>query len=205
VGRPAEQVLPGAAEGAAGRPLIEYADKLCYGLETRRTARFGPGVAAVLTRRALHVVVLSLGAAAALPVSVAAQESEAVTLRMRVDDSVRHSIPPILQRNLSIEQDQSEEAKELIRRAPPGRAVPVMFIVVGVIAMPVVVQVIRESLFQTHYGGVLVDMRSQPASITSDPKIPSNLVFVIDASGKMSQFKDDQLSAAALGPLLRTK
>src|SRR5262245_5506620 len=147
---------------------------------------------------------LSFGVSA-IPTGVSSQESETVTLRIRVDDSVRQSIPPILQRNLIIEQDRSEEAQELIRRAPPARAVPVMFIIVGAIAVPVVVQVIRDSLFQTHYGGVLVDMRSQPASITSDPKIPSNVVFVIDASGQMSQFNNEQLSAAALGPLLRTK
>jgi hypothetical protein len=158
----------------------------------------------VLTRRAFNVAVLSFGVAA-LPAGVSGQESETVTLRIRVDDSVRQSIPPILQRNLTIEQDQSEEAKELIRRSPPARAVPVMFIIVGAMAVPVVLQMIRESLSQTHYGGVLVDMRSQPASITSDPKIPSNIVFVIDVSGKMSQFANDQLSAAVLGPLLRTK
>jgi hypothetical protein len=122
-----------------------------------------------------------------------------------VDESVRAVIPPIAQRNLTIERDQSEEAKELIRRAPPERAVPIIFIIAGAMAVPMVLQMIREALRQTYYGGVVIDMRSQPPSVTSDPKIPGNMVFVIEAGGKTTRYTSDQLSPELLGPLLKAK
>jgi hypothetical protein len=147
---------------------------------------------------------LSFGVAA-LPTGVSGQESETVTLRIRVDDSVRQSIPPILQQNLRIELDQSDEANELIRRSPAGRAVPVIFIIVGAMAVPVVLQMMREAVRQFYYGGVLLDLRSQPPSVTSDPKIPANMVFVIDGDGKMSRFTSDQLSPELLASLLKAK
>jgi hypothetical protein len=53
---------------------------------------------------------------------------------------------------LTIEQDESDEAKELIRRSPPARAVPIVLIIVGTMAVPLVVQMIREALRQIYYG-----------------------------------------------------
>jgi hypothetical protein len=158
----------------------------------------------VLTRRAFHTIAFSL-AAAAIPIGTRGQQGETITIRARVDDSVRQSIPLILQQNLRIELDQSEEANELIRRSPAARAAPIIFIVVGAMAVPVVLQMMREALRQIYYGGVLVDMRSQPPSVTSDPKIPANMVFVIDAEGKYSRFTSDQLSPELLASIFKAK
>jgi hypothetical protein len=158
----------------------------------------------VLTRRTFHTLAFGLSAAA-FPVDTRGQQGETVTIRLRVDDSVRQSIPPILQQNLRIELDQSDEANELIRRSPAGRAVPVIFIIVGAMAVPVVLQMMREAVRQFYYGGVLLDLRSQPPSVTSDPKIPANMVFVIDGDGKMSRFTSDQLSPELLASLLKAK
>jgi hypothetical protein len=154
----------------------------------------------MLTRRASIVAVLLSFAKA--PVNA---QDDTVTVRIRVDDSVRQTIPPILQRRLTIEQDPSDEANELIRRSPPARAVPVMFIIVGAMAVPLVLQMVRESLRQIYYGGVLIDMRTQPSTVTSDPRVPGNMVFVIDTSGKTMQFTSDQLTPAMLGELLKAK
>jgi hypothetical protein len=115
---------------------------------------------------------------------------------------VRAVIPPIIQRNLTIAPDQSEEAKDLARRVPPERAVPIIFIIAGAMALPVVLQMIREALRQTYYGGVMIDMRSQPPNVTSDPKIPGNMVFVVDTDGKTTRYTSDQLSPEVLGSLL---
>ena len=41
--------------------------------------------------------------------------------------------------------------------------------------------------------------------ITSDPKIPGNMVFVIDAEGKTKQYTSDQFSLDALKAALRVK
>ena len=159
----------------------------------------------MLTRRQLHTAVLSIVPAAFVR-NASSQQLDAVAIRMRVDESVRAVIPPIAQRNLTIERDQSEEAKEwLIRRAPPERAVPIIFIIAGAMAVPMVLQMIREALRQTYYGGVVIDMRSQPPSVTSDPKIPGNMVFVIETGGKTTRYTSDQLSPELLGPLLKAK
>jgi hypothetical protein len=158
----------------------------------------------MLTRRTLHTAVVSL-VTAAFAGNARSQQIDAVAIRIRVDESVRAVIPTIAQRNLTIERDQSEEAKELIRRAPPERAVPIIFIIAGAMAVPVVLQMIREALRQTYYGGVVIDMRSQPPSVASDPKIPGNMVFVIETGGKTTRYTSDQLSPELLGPLLKAK
>jgi hypothetical protein len=143
--------------------------------------------------------------ATAISVSASGQEGDVVMLRMRIDDGVRAGIPPVVQQNLTIEQDQSEAAKELIRRAPPTRAVPVIMIIAGAMAIPVVLQMIKELLRQTYYGGVIIDTRPQPPTVTSDPKIPANMVFVIKTDGKTSQFTSNQLSPDLIRALLRGK
>jgi hypothetical protein len=158
----------------------------------------------MLTRRSFHIVLLSTGAAA-FAGRASSQQSDTVTIRIRVDESVRAAIPILAQRNLTIEPDQSEEAKALARRAPPERAVPILFIIVGAMAVPVVLQMIREALRQTYYGGVVLDMRSQPPSVISDPKIPGDMVFVIESGGKTTRYTSDQLSPALLGALLKEK
>jgi hypothetical protein len=155
----------------------------------------------VLTRRSFHTTILFSLGAAGIPERVYGQDT--VTIRIRIDDSVRQSIPPLVQRNLTIEQDQSEEANELVRRSPPARAVPIIFIVVGAMAVPMVLQMIRETLRQFYYGGVLIDIRAQPPVVTSDPKIPANMLFLIDRDGKASQFTSDQLNPALLAQLLK--
>jgi hypothetical protein len=158
----------------------------------------------MLTRRAFHIVTFLL-ANRAFSRSASAQQGDMVTIRMRFDESVRAVIPPIVQGNLTIEPDQSEEAKDLARRSSRERAVPIIFIIVGAMAVPVVLQMIREALRQTYYGGVIVDLRSQPPNVTSDPKIPGSMVFVVDTDGKTTRYTSDQLSSELLGSLLKAK
>jgi hypothetical protein len=160
--------------------------------------------AAMLTRRAFHIGTLSLGASV-FSVTVRGQPADAITIRIRLDDSVRQSIPPLVQRNLIIEPDQSDEAKELVRRSPPSRAVPIIFIVVGAMSIPLIVQMMREALRQVYYGGVLIDMRKQPVTVTSDPQIPANMIFMIDAEGKTTRFTSDQLSPELLISFFKAK
>jgi hypothetical protein len=158
----------------------------------------------VLTRRTFHIVTFSLGAAAFCG-GASSQQGDMVTIRIRADESVRAKIPPIGEGSLTIEPDQSEEAKDLARRTPPGRAFPIIFTIVGAIALTELLQMIQELLRKTYYGGVLIDMRTQPPSVTSDPKIPANLIFVIDTQGKTSQFTNDQLSLDMLKLALSVK
>jgi hypothetical protein len=158
----------------------------------------------MLTRRTFNVIMLSLGISA-FPRDARGQQDDTVTVRIRVDESVRAVIPPISQGNLTIERDQSEEAKELARRSPETRAVPIILIIVGTIAVTELLQIIKELLRQTYYGGVVIDTRTQPPSVTSDPKIPANMVFVIDVDGKTRRFTNDQFSLDILRLVMKGK
>jgi hypothetical protein len=108
----------------------------------------------MLTRRAFHITIVSFGAAA-LSQRASGQQGDTVTVRMRVDESVRAAIPPLAQKNLTIEPDRSEEARELALRSPPERAIPIIFIIAGAMAVPMVLQMIREALRQTFTAGSL--------------------------------------------------
>jgi hypothetical protein len=158
----------------------------------------------MLTRRIFHIATVSFGAAA-LSQRAIGQQGETVTVRMRVDDSVRAAIPLLAQKTLIIEQDRSQEATDLALRSPPERAVPIIFIIVGALTLPMVLQMIREALRQTYYGGVIIDMRTEPPSVTSDPKIPGNMVFVIETGGKTTRYASDQVSPELIGSLLKAK
>jgi hypothetical protein len=76
-------------------------------------ARFDREVSAeglMLTRRKFHLFVLSVGAIASSK-GAGGQQDGMVIIRIRADDSVRAIIPPIAQRDLTIEPDQSEAAQ----------------------------------------------------------------------------------------------
>jgi hypothetical protein len=158
----------------------------------------------VLTRRTFHIVAFFLGTTA-FSRAASAQQGDTVTVRIRADETVRAVIPPIVQGNLSIEPDQSEAAKELAERVPPAKAVPIIFIIVGAIAVTELLQMIKELVRQVYYGGVVIDTRMQPPNVTSDPKIPANMIFVIDADGKTNRFTNDQFSLDVLKLAFKVK
>lgn len=158
----------------------------------------------MLTRRAFHTVLFTLGTGA-FSEGASGQQGGTVTVRIRADESVRMIIPPIAQGSMTIEPDQSEEAKELAKRSPDTRAVPVILLIFGAIAVTELLQMIKELVRQTYYGGVVIDTRSQPPSVTNDPKIPANMVLVVDANGTTRRFTSDQFTLDVLSLALKVK
>ena len=151
----------------------------------------------MLTRRNITVCILSV-IGAAVPEIAESQQGEMVTVRVRGDETVRSVLEPIEEADLKIQPDNSKEAQELAKRVPPGRAVPVILIIAGAIAVIQLLKMIQELYRQTYYGGVLIDARSQPPLVTNDPKIPADMVFVIGSDGKTNQYTGDQFSLDAL-------
>jgi hypothetical protein len=151
----------------------------------------------MLTRRQFYALSVGLGATS-FTLIVHGQTDERVTVRIRADDAARAVLQPIEQKNLKIEPDNSEAARKLAERVPPGRAVPVLVIIAGAIAVTELLKMIQELYRQTYYGGVVIDTRQQPPEISSDPTIPGNMVFVIDAEGKTTQYTGSQFSLDAL-------
>ena len=156
----------------------------------------------MLTRR--HLAVVLMGSLAA-PRSVWSQSDNKVVVRVRVDQTAVQAVPAIERKNLSIEPDNSDEGKSLAAQAPAGRALPILVIIAGAIAVTELLQMIKELYRQTYYGGVLIDTCSKPPNITSDLKIPANMVFVTDCEGKTTQYTSDQFSLDALKVALKVK
>ena len=158
----------------------------------------------MLTRRQLHALSIELVATSWVLVA-RAQTDEMVNVRIRVDDTARAVLQPVEQRNLTIEPDNSQEAKDLAKRVPAGRALPILVIIAGAIAVTELLRMIKELYRQTYYGGVVIDTRRQPPLISSDPKIPGEMVFVIDAAGKVTQYTGDEFSLDSLKMALKVK
>jgi hypothetical protein len=66
-------------------------------------------------------------------------------------------------------------------------------------------ELIKELLRQVYYGGVVIDARSQPPSVTSDPKSPGDTVLVIDPDGKTTRYTNNQFSLDVLKLALKVK
>jgi hypothetical protein len=158
----------------------------------------------MITRRIFQFGIFSF-CTGPLATNLRAQGDETIVVRVRADETVQAVIPPIGQKDLTIEPDQSDEAKDLSKRSPPGRAAPVILIIVGAIAIAELLQMIKEMLRQFYYGGVFIDVRFKPPRVMNDPKIPANMVFVIDSSGKTSQYTTDQFSLETLNSVLKLK
>ena len=158
----------------------------------------------MLTRRQFCVCSIGLGATS-FALEARGQTDEMVNVRIRVDDTARAVLRPIEQKNLTIEPDNSQEAKELAKRVPPGRVLPILVIIAGAIAVTELLKMIQELYRQTYYGGVVIDTRQQSPTITSDPKIPGDMVFVIAADGKTTQYTGGQFSLDALKVALQVK
>ena len=156
----------------------------------------------MLTRRALFVSVFFIWSAA-LTATTRAQQDDMVTVRIRADERAHPVLQPIEEENLTIQTDNSAAAKDLASWVPPGRALPILVIIAGAIAVTELLEMIKELYRQTYYGGVLIDTRLQPPSITSDPRIPASMVFVIGAEGKTNQYTGDQFSVDALKVALK--
>lgn len=158
----------------------------------------------MLTRRTFQIAALSFSAAA-MARTASSQENATVTVRIRADESVRALLPPIAQSNLTIEPDRSDAAQTLAQRAPPSKALPIILIIVGAIAVVELLTMIRELLRQVYYGGVLIDIRSQPPTITNDPSIPADMVFVVGTDGTTTKYTSDQFSMDVLTSALKVK
>ena len=65
-------------------------------------------------------------------------------------------------------------------------------------------QMIKELVRQTYYGGVVIDTRSQPPTISSDPSIPANMIFVVDTKGKTTHYTNDKFSLDTLRLALKS-
>jgi hypothetical protein len=117
---------------------------------------------AVLQRRAVIVSLGLLLLRTGIGEAAVPQGVEARPVRIQLDSGALQQIPGDERADLQVNQDSSPPAQALIRATPPGRAIPLIFVVVGILSIPVIWDTIREMLRRDYYGGVLIDARQTP-------------------------------------------
>ena len=129
---------------------------------------------------------------------------EGRSVRIQLDDGALQTIPGDERADVTVAEDKSTTAQALIKETPHGRAVPIIFIVIGVLSVPVIWDTIREMLRRQYYGGVIIDGRQTPASITHDKTLPAEMVLFIGSDGKSQRYEAKNIPEDLLLKLAKT-
>jgi hypothetical protein len=153
-------------------------------------------------RSVMWLVVSPVAAGSAC--QAAAQGHDTLSVSMQIGGEAIGRIPGDQRAQATVTEDTSEAARSLIALAPPGRAVPAMWLVVGVLAIPVVWDAVHEMVRRREYGGVIIDSRQTPVVIRHDRTLPADLVLLIAADGRAQRiesrnFTEDMLRAIGAG------
>jgi hypothetical protein len=108
---------------------------------------------------------------------------EATQVRIQLDQQALNTVPGDERADLEVTEDTSPEAEDLKKRSPPGKAIPIIYLIVGLLSLPSIWASIQEMLRRREYGGVIIDTRTTPANIHHDPSVQADLVLVIRADG----------------------
>ena len=109
-------------------------------------------------------------------------------VRIQLDDQALQQIPGDERADLTVTQNSSPTAQALIQATPPGRAIPIIYVIVGILSIPVIWDTIREMLRRDRYGGVLIDARQAPALISHDRVLPADTVLFISPDGHPERY-----------------
>lgn len=114
--------------------------------------------------------------------SVMAQE-EGTQVRIQLDQQALNTVPGDERADLEVKEDTSPAAEDLKKRSPPGKAIPIIYLIVGLLSLPSIWAAVQEMLRRREYGGVIIDTRTTPANIHHDPSVQADLVLVIRPDG----------------------
>jgi len=138
-----------------------------------------PSALQVTRRGALSAALGTCIAASGLH-SVMAQEAAAV--RMQLDQQALNAVPGDERVRLEVTEDTSPAAQDLKTRSLPGKALPIIYLIAGVLSLPSIRGAVQEMLRRHEYGGVVIDTRTRPANIRNEPTAQADAV-VIRADG----------------------
>ena len=113
--------------------------------------------------------------------SVIAQE--AAEVRMQLDQQALNAVPGDERVGLEVTEDKSPAAQDLRAHSSPGKALPIIYLIAGVLSLPSIRGAVQEMLRRHEYGGVVIDTRTRPANIRSDLTAQADSVLVIRADG----------------------
>jgi hypothetical protein len=160
-----------------------------------------PAIAKPISRRGVLSGVGGVCIAAVAPRSGIAQES--AQIRMQLDQQALNTVPGDERAELQVTEDTSPAAGALKARSPPGKAIPIIYIIIGVLSIPSIWSAVQEMLRRHEYGGVIIDTRTTPANIHHDQALQADLVLVIHPDGSSekvpSTLATEDFLKAALG------
>ena len=119
--------------------------------------------------------------------SVMAQE--AAEVRMQLDQQALNAVPGDERVGLEVTEDTSPAAQGLKAHSLPGKALPIIYLIAGVLSLPSIRGAVQEMLRRHEYGGVVIDTRTSPAKIRNDLTAQADWVLVIRADGSMERVR----------------
>ena len=111
----------------------------------------GPSTALRISRRGVLPVVWGVCIAGWGLRSVMAQE--ATQIRIQLDQQALNTVPGDERAGLEVTEDTSPEAQALKARSPPGKAIPIIYLIAGLLSLPSIWASIQEMLRRREYGG----------------------------------------------------
>jgi hypothetical protein len=108
---------------------------------------------------------------------------EATQVRIQLDQQALNTVPGDERADLEVTEDTSPEAQALKAHSPPGKAIPIIYLIVGLLSLPSIWASIQEMLRRREYGGVIIDTRTTPVNIHHDLSVQADLVLVVRADG----------------------
>jgi hypothetical protein len=114
--------------------------------------------------------------------SVMAQEAAAV-VRMQLDQQALNAVPGDERAGLEVTEDTSPAAQDLKARSLPGKTLPIIYLIAGVLSLHSIRGAVQEMLRRHEYGGVVIDTRTRPANIRNELTAQADSVLVIRADG----------------------
>jgi hypothetical protein len=127
---------------------------------------------------------------------------EAAQIRMQLDQQALNIIPGRERARLEVTEDTSASAEALKKNSPPGKAVPIIYLAVGLLSVPSIWSAVQEMLRRNEYGGVVIDTRTTPVSIHHGQDLPADLVMVIRADGSIEKSSSTLVTESFLKDLL---
>jgi hypothetical protein len=140
-----------------------------------------PSTALQISRRSALSVIWGVCIASGGLRTVMAQEDAQVLIQL--DQQALNAVPGDERAGLEVTEDTSPVAQSLKAHGPPGKAVPIIYLIVGILSIPSIWAAVQEMLRRHEYGGVIIDARTSPANIRHDRSVQADLVLVIRADG----------------------
>jgi hypothetical protein len=103
----------------------------------------------------------------------------AAKVRIQLDQQALNALPGDERVNLDVREDTSSAAQTLKAHSPPGKAVPIIYLIAGNLSLPSIRSAVQEMLRRREFGGVVIDTRTSPANIRNDPAAQADTVLVI--------------------------